>query len=184
MPWKRSETVRDRRRSPENCDPVATRVREMFTRVLGSGDCRGHVGIAEPSEQHREQQGARNRRSDSDCVRTSAVGCRHVRPDQAVIKRDAMSRRQESVLPRRREVDQAALHELAPATCTMADAPPAGPAGPELASYPCVGCAANCFMNASCRCFISSGVRSSLCVAIVHTYPCGSVKVPARSPQN
>ena len=45
-------------------------------------------------------------------------------------------------------------------------------------------CPANCFMNASCRCVISSGVRSSLCVAIVHVYPCGSVNVPERSPQN
>src|SRR5215831_14747668 len=29
-------------------------------------------------------------------------------------------------------------------------------------------CAAYCFMNSSCRCFISCGVRSSLWVAIVH----------------
>jgi hypothetical protein len=57
--------------------------------------------------------------------------------------------------------------------------------GPEVGRlHPCVGCGANCFMNASCRCFISAGVRSSLCVAIVQVNPWGSVNVPERSPQN
>ena len=73
-----------------------------------------------------------------------------------------------------REVRKGARH--VPGTTDM---------GADSQDYRFAPCgAAKFFMNSSVRCFISSGVRSSLCVAIVHWYPCGSVNVPERSPQN
>lgn len=64
-----------------------------------------------------------------------------------------------------------------------------GLAGPAPARPVCCdqhqpGWPANCFIHSACRRSISSGVRSSLCVAMVHRYPCGSMRVPHRSPQN